>query len=126
MNLSEISQRIQTAFTKTKDWLKEKREELKIEKYELTATKADIKYGTEQIVSVLDSLRPLEGDKETSYQLRHIQGMSGLAVDGKNLTNAEALPYVLREATTKRLKDLERSQLLNHAYGTEQHEGRSR
>lgn len=126
LNLSEISQRIQTAFKKTKDWLKEQHEELKLEKYGLTATKAEIKYGTEQIANVLDNLRPLESDKETSYQLRHIQGMSGLAVDGKNLTNAEALPYVLREATTKRLKDLERSQLLNHAYGTEQHEGRSR
>lgn len=126
LNLSEISQRIQTAFKKTKDWIKEQREELKLEKYGLTATKAEIKYGTEQIANVLDNLRPLEGDKETSYQLRHIQGMSGLAVDGKNLTNAEALPYVLREATTKRLKELERSPLLNHAYGTDQHKGRSR
>lgn len=56
LNLSEISQRIQTAFKKTKDWLKEQRKELKLEKYGLTATKAEIKYGTEQIANVLDSL----------------------------------------------------------------------
>lgn len=71
-------------------------------------------------------MRPLEGYKETSYQLRHIQGMSSLAVNGKNLTNAEALPYVLRESTTKRLKELERSPLLNHAYGKNQHKGKNR
>lgn len=122
LNLSEISQKIQTAFKWTKDWINDRREVIKSEKQEMAARETEIKYGTEQLANVLDLLHPAETEK--IKQLRHVNGLSGLAINGKSLTNAEALPYVLREATIKRLKELEKSPLLNSPYRINQNRRR--
>lgn len=122
LNLSEISQKIQTAFKRTKDWINDRREVIKSEKQAIAARETEIKYGTEQLANVLDLLHPAETEK--IKQLRHVNGLSGLAINGKSLTNAETLPYVLREATIKRLKELEKSPLLNSPYRINQNRKR--
>lgn len=122
LNLSEISQKIQNAFKLTKNLIRDRREVIKSEKQEIAARETEIKYGTEQLANALDLLHPAETDK--IKQLRHVNGLSGLAVNGKSLTNAEALPYVLREATIKRLKELKQSPLLNSSYRINQNKGR--
>ncbi|WP_349585143.1 plasmid recombination protein [Leuconostoc citreum] len=124
LNLSEISQKIQNAFKRTKDWINDRREVIKSEKQEMAARETEIKYGTEQLANVLDLFHPAETEK--IKQLRHVNGLSGLAINGKSLTNAEALPYVLKEATIKRLKELEKSPLLNSSYRIDQNRGRGR
>lgn len=124
LNLSEISQRIRSAFKRTKDWISDRREIIESDKQEIKARETEITYGTEQLANVLDLLHPAETEK--IKQLRHGNGLSGLAINGKSLTNAEALPYVLREATIKRLKELEKSPLLNSSYRIDQNRGRGR
>ncbi|MGO2290436.1 hypothetical protein BMS93_08745 [Leuconostoc pseudomesenteroides] len=124
LNLSEISQRIRSDFKRTKDWISDRREGIKSEKQEMATRETEIKYSTEQLANVLDLLHPAETEK--IKQLRHGNGLSGLAINGKSLTNAEALPYVLREATIKRLKELEKSPLLNSSYRIDQNRGPGR
>lgn len=122
LNISEISHKIQTAFKRTKDWISDRREVIKTEKQEMAVREIEIKYGTEQLANVLDYLHPAETDK--IKQLRHVNGLSGLAINGKSLTNSEALPYVLKEATIARLRELEKSPLLNSSYRIDQNKGR--